>query len=116
MPPEHEVNSLGQARGVMSKVTRACLVLLLAGGAALEAQEKKGPAKDPVFRGKALSVWIKALEGKALAGRIEALNALREAGADAKPAVPALIGVFRDSDVVFIHPLAASTLARIGPV
>src|SRR5206468_1542583 len=41
---------------------------------------------------------------------------LVQAGPEAKGAVPALIGVFRDAEATFLHPLAAVALARIGPV
>jgi HEAT repeat protein len=73
--------------------------------------------EEPVYRGKPLSQWIKALQDKDPLAKLEALNVLGQAGPPARAAVPALIGVFRDKDAtfLFLHPLAAVALARIGP-
>jgi HEAT repeat protein len=93
-----------------------CLGFVLAGGHFAAGQGGKGKkAGEPVYRGKALGEWIKALKGKDLLPRVEALNVLVQAGPEARAAVPALIGVFRDSDATFLHPLAAVALARVGP-
>jgi HEAT repeat protein len=76
---------------------------------------KKAEPREPVVSGKTVSAWIKELEGKAVLGRVQAINALIQAGPEARKAVPALIGLFRDRDSTFLHPLAAVALARIGP-
>src|SRR5262249_4310767 len=87
--------------------------LLLAGqggGAQDKDKPKKAPAKEPQFKGKPLSHWTKALKGKDVLARVEALNVLSQAGPEAKAAVPALLGVFRDTDAPYLHPLAAVAL------
>jgi HEAT repeat protein len=102
----------------MRKGLGACLALavLLAGHGVTSAQkDKKPPAKEPQFRGKTVKEWVKALQGKDLTERVRALNALGEAGPEAKAAVPALIGMFRDKTVPFLHPIVAVRLAGIGP-
>src|SRR5262249_49846807 len=110
MRPE---GAMKRARGVC-----LCLAVLLLAGQGGEAQDKdkpkKAPTKEPQFKGKPLSHWTKALKGKDVLARVEALNVLAQAGAEAKPAVPALIGVFRDADAPYLHPLAAVALARVG--
>ena len=59
-----------------------------------------------------LAVWIDALESsKDPVRRFEAIHALTEAGPEARKAVPALIGTFRDEDATFLHPLAAVALS-----
>src|SRR5262249_32588822 len=81
------------------------------GGASAKADE------EPVYRGKPLSQWIKALQDKDPLAKLEALNVLGQAASPAKAAVPALIGGFRDRAAPFLslHPWAAVALARIGP-
>ncbi len=91
------------------------LVILSATGAAQAQRPKKAAAKVPVVAGKTVADWAKALEGKELVQRVGAINALIQAGPEARTAVPALIGTFRDNDATFLHPLAAVALARVGP-
>jgi HEAT repeat protein len=96
--------------------TAASLFLMLAilmGGGSVRGQGKK---KDKVIvvEGKSISAWIKALEGKEALPRVQAINALSQAGPEARRAVPALIGIFRDKDATFLHPLAAVALSRVG--
>jgi HEAT repeat protein len=92
-----------------------CLAVLLTGGTGeLSAQKKKPAPRDVQVRGKTVKEWIKALQAKELFKRVEAVNALREAGPDAKPAVKALLAVFLDRDATLLHPLAALALAAIG--
>jgi HEAT repeat protein len=76
---------------------------------------KKAAAREAVVSGKTISAWIKDLQGKAVLGRVGAINALIQAGPEARTAVAALVGTFRDRDATFLHPLAAVALARIGP-
>jgi HEAT repeat protein len=89
-----------------------CLLLILAGGQVHGQRDKKG--KDVAVAGKSIGEWSKALEGKDALPRVQAINALVQAGPEARRAVPALIGVFRDKDSTFLHPLAAVALSRIG--
>ncbi len=78
------------------------------------AQRDKKGGKDVVVAGQSVGQWIKELGGKELLPRLQAINALNQAGPEARCAVPALIGVFRDKDSTFLHPLAGVALSRIG--
>jgi HEAT repeat protein len=70
---------------------------------------------EPSLAGKPVAEWVKALQGKELPPRLEALGTLaRLAGPASKSATPALIEVFRDGDAPFLHPLAGVALSRIG--
>jgi HEAT repeat protein len=89
------------------------VLLVLLGGRAAGQRDKAGPG--PVVSGKPVAEWVKALQGKEVGPRLQAIVALRQAGPEAKPAAAALVGVFRDAKAPFLHGLAALTLARIGP-
>jgi HEAT repeat protein len=89
-----------------------CLVLVMASASARGQSDKKG--KDVVVAGKSVSEWIKALASREALPRVQAINVLIQAGPEARQAVPALIGVFRDKDATFLHPLAAVALSRVG--
>ncbi len=89
-----------------------CLVLVLASASARGQDDKKG--KDVVVSGKSVGEWIKTLAAKEALPRVQGINALIQAGPEARRAVPALIGIFRDKDATFLHPLAAVALARVG--
>jgi HEAT repeat protein len=93
------------------------VLVLLAGPPAWGQRDKKAKedkSKAVVVAGKNIQQWIKALEGKEALARVQAINALIQAGPEARLAVPALIAAFRDKDATFIHPLAAVALSRIG--
>lgn len=90
-------------------------ILWLAGSAPLLAQKgKASKAKEAVVQGKAISEWIKSLTGKELLDRVRAINALLQAGPEARSATPALLAVLADPDPGFLHPLAVVALSRIG--
>jgi HEAT repeat protein len=91
-----------------------CVALVLLAGGPAPGQRDKG-GKDLVVAGKRVSAWVKSLEGKEALPRVQAINALIQAGPEARRAVPALIGSFRDNGATFLHPLAAVALSRIGP-
>jgi HEAT repeat protein len=92
-------------------------VMVLCVGCALVSGVGRARAQQPTYQGKPLSQWIDALKGKDLLARVRALNVLlAEAGPEARPAVPALIGVFERKDESFLHPVAAVALSKIGPV
>src|SRR5262245_20666461 len=95
----------------MRRTLGLIVVLGLAAGAA-QAQKKD---REPTVNGKTVAAWIKILEGKEGLPRLQAINALSQAGPEARKAAPALVGTFRDKDATFLHPLAAVALARIGP-
>src|SRR5262245_16994831 len=86
-------------------------VLVLAAGSASGQRTK---AKEAVVAGESVSAWVKTLEGKEVLPRVQAINALMQAGPEARQATAALIGTFRDRDATFLHPLALVALSRIG--
>jgi HEAT repeat protein len=93
----------------------AALVVLVcwsAGQAPVAAQKAK---REAVVQGKAVSAWVKDLQGKDLLPRVQAINALMRAGPEARPAVPALLAVFGEKDASLLPPLAAAALSRVGP-
>src|SRR4051812_12203724 len=89
-------------------------VVTLALGSTPAVAQKKGKAADPVVQGKPVSEWVTLLSGGELLPRIQAVNALMQAGPAARGAAPALIDLFRDDKATFLHPLAAVTLSRMG--
>lgn len=91
------------------------VVVAVASPSSGQRAKKKAPPREAVVSGKRVGAWVKALEGKAVLTRVQAINALIQAGPEARPAVPALLATFRDRDAAFLHPLAAVCLARIGP-
>lgn len=98
----------------------AAMLILAHAGPAL-AQKEKDKVKKPAPRpevavgGKTIAQWAAVLKDGKTADKFAALSALMDAGPEARAAVPALIGVFRNKDESLIHPLAASALARVGP-
>jgi hypothetical protein len=101
----------------MHVVICLCLGLGLAGWHPAAAKEEKLPAaeekKEPVYRGKPLSYWIKALKDKDRMTRKEAIQALGGIGPDAKAAVPALLGMVKEKDL-FLSSDALASLRKIG--
>src|SRR5262245_33190676 len=85
------------------------LGLVLAGAPAALAAEKK----EPVFRGKPLSYWMKALKDKDRAARKDAIQAVAGIGPEAKAAVPALIGILKEKDLL-LSSEAGSALRKLG--
>src|SRR3954470_20544750 len=98
-------------RAAMRRTLGLIVVLALTAGAA-QAQKKD---REPTVNGKTVAAWVKVLEGKEALPRLQAINSLSQAGPEARKAAPVLLGVFRDKDATFLHPLAAVALARIGP-
>src|SRR5262245_41503044 len=104
----------------MKAITRpAAMAGLLAAMLCLAAPPRaagqKGKAKEPAVQGKAISAWVKELEGKDLLGRVRAINALMVAGPEARRAAPVLIAIFGEKDATLLHPLAVLALSRMGP-
>src|SRR5690348_5033963 len=96
----HSKRATTGGRGAMRRTLGLVLVLALAAGAA-QAQPNKG--REPLVRGKTAAAWAKALESKQAVDRLQAINALRDAGPEARKAAPALIAIFRDKDATFLH-------------
>ena len=97
---------------------RAAVLVLAVAVAATSpsgAQRPKKAAREPLVSGKTVGAWVKDLQGKAILARVGAINALIQAGPEARQAIPALVATFRDQEATFLHPLAAVALARIGP-
>ncbi|MFO0843869.1 MAG: HEAT repeat domain-containing protein [Gemmataceae bacterium] len=93
---------------------RAALTLVIwfaAGHLPVAAQKAK---RETVVQGKAVSAWVKDLQGQALLPRVRAVNALMLAGPEARGAAPALLAVFGEKDATLLQPLAAVALSRIG--
>jgi HEAT repeat protein len=67
-----------------------------------------------LVRGGEVEDLIKQLKAKDPDARRAAAKALAETGADAKPAVAALVGALKDSDL-FVRRFAAQALGEIGP-
>lgn len=78
----------------------------------VEAQGKKH--KEPEFEGRSLSSWIGDLKGLAPQTRNAAAYAISGMGADAKPAVPALIEALKDPEAAVRFPVCIA-LREIGP-
>lgn len=89
-----------------------CLTLVL-GVPLVHAGEEPKPSH--LVQGKPISHWVAALRDGDFPRRAEAITALGEAGRAAADAVPALVGVFRETEVSPLQPLAALALARLGP-
>lgn len=77
-----------------------------------EAQGHK--AKEPEFQGRTLSSWVADLKGAAPYTRNAAAYAIGGMGADAKPAVPALIEALKDPEAAVRFPVCVA-LREIGP-
>ncbi len=73
-----------------------------------------GQEQDPRNQSKTLNEWIEKLQDKDVAVRRSAAMALKQMGAEAKQAVPALIKALQDKDH-HVRSRAASTLGKIGP-
>lgn len=89
----------------------AVLICCSAGHVHVVAQKAK---REAVVQGKAVGAWVKDLQGKELLPRVRAINALMQAGPEAREAAPALLAVFAEKDVPLLQPLAAVALSRIG--
>ncbi len=77
-----------------------------------EAQGKK--AREPQFQGRSLSSWVADLKGAAPYTRNAAAYAIGGMGADARPAVPALIAALKDPEATVRFPVCIA-LREIGP-
>ncbi|MEO8139074.1 MAG: HEAT repeat domain-containing protein [Gemmatimonadota bacterium] len=77
-----------------------------------EAQGHK--SKEPEFEGRTLSSWVADLKGAAPYTRNAAAYAIGGMGADAKPAVPALIEALKDPEATVRYPVCVA-LREIGP-
>src|SRR5688572_3396013 len=83
--------------------------LLVAGAPAARAAD----ADDVVVKGRPVSQWIAQLSERDAKARIAAAEALCEAGAAAKPAIPALVKALRDDDDA-VKERARTALGGIG--
>ena len=90
--------------------TSLLLLTLLAGRA--EAQGRH--AKEPKFQDRTLSSWVADLKAAAPYTRNAAAYALGGMGADAAPAVPALIAALKDPEPAVRFPVCIA-LREIGP-
>jgi len=92
-------------------------ILWLLVGLAVFMPDKDGAAdeskSEPVYQGKTLKEWIKALQEGDLSARLQALRALGEMGPKASPAVPILIRTLEDKNLS-VGSMAQITLVRIG--
>jgi hypothetical protein len=70
--------------------------------------------KGPVYQGKTVDEWVKALKNWDSRVRGEAATALGRIGPAAKAAIPALIDALKDRDPL-VRVEAASALGSIGP-
>src|SRR5262245_9533402 len=87
-------------------------ILLLALLPALAGPTEK---KQPTYRGKPLSVWLKQLQSDNANDRQEAAVALeKNLGPEGKAAVPVLIAALKDQDGL-VQSRAVGALAKIGP-
>lgn len=90
-----------------------CILALSSPGKTQPAKSAKG-TEPTMVQGRAVPDWIKDLQAKELLPRIRALNALMQAGPQARAAAPALLSLFAEPDASFLHPLAGVALSRIG--
>lgn len=77
-----------------------------------EAQARK--SREPEFDGRPLSSWVGDLKALAPQSRNAAAYAISGMGADAKPAVPALIEALNDPEASVRYPVCIA-LREIGP-
>ena len=97
-----------------SRSTPAGIVVLL-GLVLIEPLLAQKSKREVVVEGKAISGWIKELQGKELLPRVRAINALMQAGPEARSASTALLALLGDQEATLLHPLAIVALTRIGP-
>ena len=87
--PERFLSRLAGFTDLFTCPTWSNILVLLAGGPASgqkgDKRDKKDD-KDVVVAGKKVTAWIKALEGKEVLPRMQAINALRQAGPEARRA------------------------------
>ena len=81
----------------MRTITAACLAILVAG-----------------CGGKATEEWAQQLKDGDAAGRLEAIQQLKQRSAEAAAVVPALTAALKDENA-FVRRDAATALARLGP-
>jgi HEAT repeat protein len=97
---------------MMRRTLTATLLALTLVAAHAEAQAKRH--KEPEFQGRSLSSWVADLKGAAPYTRNKAAYAIGGMGADAKPAVPALIEALKDPEPTVRFPVCIA-LREIGP-
>ncbi len=99
----------------MRRTIIASLLALALFAVRAEAQGKKGKGdKEPEFQGRSLSSWVADLKGLAPYTRNRAAYAIGGMGADARPAVPALIEALKDPEAAVRYPVCIA-LREIGP-
>jgi len=96
----------------MRRIFGISLLALALFTARAEAQGKKH--KEPEFQGRSLSSWVADLKGAAPYTRNAAAYAIGGMGADAQPAVPALIAALKDPEPTVRFPVCIA-LREIGP-
>src|SRR5262245_31664132 len=72
------------------------------------------PGKEPVIDDRPLSAWVEALKSEDLRECDLAQRVLQQLGAEAKPALPALVKLLKDSDLG-VRLRVYVILASIGP-
>lgn len=102
---------------VVGRVVGMVVVLLVL--ATVQGQEKKDKTekkiKDPTINGRTIAEWRKDLDDKQLLVRIRAVNALMQAGPEARDATASLLKICADKDESLLQPLATLAISRIGP-
>jgi hypothetical protein len=74
-----------------------------------------GLGEEPLtYNNQPISFWLKTLQSREIAARVNAANVLAHFGAAARPAVAALIGALDDKSVD-VRAAAIYALGRIGP-
>lgn len=97
----------------MRAVAMVAVIVVASGQAAVVAQKDKA-VKQVVVQGKTIREWTKQLADANVLDRVKAVNALMQAGPEARAAAPALLALYREKDATLLQPLAAVALARMG--
>ena len=71
-------------RTVMRSMAGLVAAVILVAGLGPAAAQKGKPAREVVVAGKSISEWAKTLQGKDVLGRARAINALIQAGPEAR--------------------------------
>src|SRR5262245_40640575 len=90
------------------------LVLISSLAAPWAVQFAAAQDKEPVYDGKTVSEWVALLKDKDDKVRLKAAFWLRQAGPEAKAAVPGLLDSLKDKNVS-VRQESAFALGRIGP-
>jgi HEAT repeat protein len=106
--------SLFAGDAMPSRALKVWCVVVFAMSSSAWAQARPANSKEPVSSGRPLSQWIAELKAPAPQTRNEAAYELARMGADAAPAVPALIEALDDPIPAVRYPVTIALL-EIGP-